>query len=769
MRVIFSGVVAILVMISMIDQCLGQGYNRNYRSQQTVNRHSMNYQNAPGFVPGGGGGGGGVGMAAGGANIVGGLSHLQSATERRYTGGEMLKFMNLEQDPCADFYDYACGNWLQVQNMTDVQEGELITLPSLLERKVVHQLQRRLDNPAVNPHPVVNKFYRTCLSTNWNEEKLFIKRFVANYGGLPDIKDTWRERSYQWIEILARLKLDYNLDILIAFSTAPNTGRPVVREPSSTIMPAELCNAEASPQIDEEDDIFETIQMEIKEKLQLWFNFAEADATRLAGDIQRFEFDLCKFMRKDDILEVNNGNGEEVEEVETDVRVPLENPTNYGANKTPRRLGRSPQAHHFRRNQKLMELESNQKLINFVQLCMGQPQGQGRTDFEIHNPEYLQYLTSISGRKPSFANYIIYRALSEITLPQIDRKPYCVRKVMQVFPEYMGNLYQMTIPAQMREYVKQDVVSIFRDIKEAIPRSLRKNIDTLQISEPTYQVGGVEPNSYTAIKTNGNYWDILKSITISNALQQQALLTPGPQRGRQAQQAMLASNIVQAFDTHMASNEKTLQFGWGLLQPPFYSYNYPKSLKYSSLGYTIARVLIKHYIDEQFSPDKSHQPFTSSHFDDLLSQQRECFRSQVSSYFFNTPEVFRNASQLKDFMADSTALSIAFVAYNNWLDKQDVGNADLKFETLPKMNFSNTQLFFVNFAQMRCADRYSKEPAAEPSQCCPLDLHTPERLNINGPLSNDEEFGLDFNCPIGADMNLADKCSILESDFRRNF
>lgn len=748
-------------------QCLGQGYNRNYRSQQSSNRHSMNYQNAPGFVVGGSGA---VGANGGGAAVLGGgLSHVQSVTERRYTGGEMLKFLNVEQDPCSDFYDYACGKWLQNQNVSDARDGDVITVPGLLERKVVQQLQRRLDDASRNPHPVVNKFYRSCLSTNWNEEKLFIKRFVASYGGLPDVKDTWRERAYQWIEILARLKLDFNLDILIAFSMAPN-GRPVLREPSTTIMPAELCNAEASPQIDEQDEIFETIQMEIKEKLQLWFDFGDGDANRLAGDIQRFEFDLCKFMRKADIMAIKTDEEEEEEEdgereeADSGRPPPL---TNYG----PRRQGRSPIPPHLHSKQRLLELETNQKLINFVQLCMGQPQGQGRTDFHINSPEYLQYLTGISGRKPSFANYIMYRALSELTLPQMDRKPYCVRKVMQMFPEYMGNLYQMSIPAQTREFVKQDVASIFRDIKEAIPRSLRKSIDSLQISEPSYQsgvVGGVDPQTYAGIKTNGNYWEILKSITLNNVQQHQALLTPPPQRGRQSA-PILASNVVEAFATHLGSNEKIVQFGWGLLQPPFYAYNYPKSLKYSSLGFAIARQLIKHHLDEQNANDRgaTRQPY-SAQLDEFLSQ-RECFRAQMSSYFFNTPDVFRNASQLSEFMADATALSVAFTAYNNWLDKQEAFNPDLKFETLPKMNFSNTQLFFINFAQISCAERFSEEPTAEPSECCPLDLHTPERLKINGPLSNDEEFGLDFNCPIGADLNLADKCSILGNEFKRSY
>lgn len=311
----------------------------------------------------------------------------------------------------------------------------------------------------------------------------------------------------------------------------------------------------------------------------------------------------------------------------------------------------------------------------------------------------------------------------------------------------------------MREYIKQDVASIFRDIKEAIPRSMRKNIDAIQISEPLYQQTTGE-QLYTNVKTNGNYWEILKSVTINGAAQPTV-----PQRGRGPAPVHI-QNVVEAFATYISSNERTLQYGWGLLQPPFYSYNYPKSLKYSALGYAIARELLLHHVDEQIWEVGKHSGF-SQHVDDFKAN-RECFRAQVSSYLFNTPEVYRNGTQLREIMADTSALSVAFLAYNNWLEKQDAQNPELKFETLPNMNFTNTQLFFVNFAQSRCADRYAMEPT-EPSESFPMDLHTLERWHVNGPLSNEEEFGLDFSCDLGAEMNSADKCSIMTNDFKRGY
>lgn len=736
--------VGLIILSGLNGFCLGQGYNKNHRNQQQpANRQAQRYQNAP---------------AVGGMGEPGaGPPQTQTPPERRHTANEMIKAMNPKQDPCNDFYDYVCGNWMQSQNVSyETQEGELITVASRLEGKVIQQLQRRLEDTG-RSQPVVTKFYKSCCSTNWNEQKMFIKTFVAHYGGLPDIGDTWRERSYQWFEIIAKLKVDFNLDILITFENPPN-GRAVLKEPSKTILPSDLCNSDPSSRTDENDKVFEVIQTEIKEKLQSWLDFSDADANRLAGDIQRFEFDLCKYMKKDELLEVQGA--EEVENATTFGPVEVRPMNKFNGTPGASRNMNMMKIANFKNAN---DLENNPKLITFASLCLGQSQGQGRTDFEIQNADYLQYLTSIAGRKPSFAYYIMYRALAELSLPlnlpQAERKLFCVQKAMQVFPDYLGYLYQLNVLPHMREYIKQDVASIFRDIKEAIPRSMRKNIDAIQISEPLYQQTMGE-QLYTNVKTNGNYWEILKSVTINGAAQPTV-----PQRGRGPAPVHI-QNLVEAFATHISSNERTLQYGWGLLQPPFYSYNYPKSLKYSGLGYGIARELLLHHVDEQIWEVGKHAGF-SQHVDDF-KVNRECFRAQVSSYLFNTPEVYRNGSQLREIMADASALSVAFLAYNNWLEKQDAQNPELKFETLPNMNFTNTQLFFVNFAQSRCADRYAMEPT-EPSESFPMDLHTIERWNVNGPLSNEEEFGLDFSCDLGAEMNSADKCSIMTNDFKRGY
>ncbi|XP_013118426.2 neprilysin-11 [Stomoxys calcitrans] len=722
-----------LLALILASQAYAAKANRN--QQQTKQRQAQNYQNT---VP--------IGPP---------VPEFQTIKERHYTSGEMLKLMNLEGDPCMDFYDYVCGNWLQAQNVSESEENQIITLNNRMELNVIRLLQRKFEYTN-NTNSVVYKFYRSCISATEEDQRAFAKGFVSSYGGLPDIKDTWRERSYQWNDIIAKLKLDYNLDILITFSNLPN-GRPVLSEPQSTILPTELCNSEAASQIDEKDEIFDAIQMDIKDKLQAWFAFEEADATRLAGDIQRFEFDLCKYMRKSELL---------------NVAPPGEEETAAEDNST----ARGPGVRNRAQNRNNAELENNPRLNNFVSQMLGLAQGQARSEFEAtSSAEYLQYLISINGRKPSFANYIIYRALSELTLPvgqpPEERQTFCIRKAMQTFPEYVGNLYQSSIGGRFKDFMKQDIASIFREIKEAVPRNMKKYVDSLQVSEPLYAAGpATEPQS-VVISVNGNYWEILKSVIITNNQQQAPQMgATGQQRGRSNTPLPSVANVVEAFATNLASNEKHIQFGYGLLKPPFYFFNYPRSLKYSSLGFVLARELVKRYIDEQQSLEgRALSSYAQLDLNEFLTN-RACFRSQVSGYFFNTPDEFRNGTQLKEIMADASALSIAFLAYNNWLEKQDALSPELKFETMPNMNFSNTQLFFINFAQIRCSAKYTKEEGAgEFLEYFPRDLNTLERWNVNGPLSNDMEFGLDFNCPLGSEMNFGDKCSIISNEFKSGY
>ena len=85
--------------------------------------------------------------------------------------------------------------------------------------------------------------------------------------------------------------------------------------------------------------------------------------------------------------------------------------------------------------------------------------------------------------------------------------------------------------------------------------------------------------------------------------------------------------------------------------------------------------------------------------------------------------------------------------------KKDVNWEEQK---LPGLNFTSNQMFWISWSQLWCSkyrDDFLKKVITS-------GVHAPGEYRINGPLSNNEEFAKDFNCPKTSTMNPEKKCTI---------
>lgn len=663
---------------------------------------------------------------------------------------EILNHMNLSANPCEDFYEYACGNWNKYHTPTGKSEEE--TQDTLLEKKINKDLHHLLDeNATIEDSTAARKvkvFYKSCLETRRNEEQhqIFLKEFIKGNGGFPAVPGSnWLEQhhSYNWQHIVAALRYNYGLDILIGIDIDINyqnvyENSIYLTEPS-TFIPRHLCSQKATQRIEVTDHVYDAVEQEVADNLKLWLSLKTEDSLKLAADIVTFEYDLCKGMYVNDTQDQEEFIGSLVPE-KYDRKSLLE-------------------LNHLYNN----SIDFNTIVCDSFAISINKP-------VFMKSPAYYEQLLKVIDEYNDYdrtvvANYIMYRAMSHITLPlndtPLNRPAYCLQVVKKYFPKVLGEIYhrqhandvEQEAVQDMFGRLKQEFNKAFRQdwIDENTGRLGKNKLLEIELKFPTY-----EKNSLNLEFVRNDYWKNLKLVMADVRVQQFSRIF--------ATGLAAPKDEVEAYETRVSYRpyHKRIDVGWSILQSPYYNSHLPNSMRYAAMGQKLAQSVATIFNDYGWRADingyNNWDPQTTVEY----YKRTNCFREQICNYLSDQPQCFSHASKTRQLIAKSAGLNIAFNAYTDWLLYQHPINdqATLSKETLTNLDFSNTQLFFITFAQMQCKGQQKPKKPVREVLISPFMNHSIMRYEANGPLRNFMEFGREFWCPLGSEMNVADKCII---------
>ncbi|VVC89002.1 unnamed protein product [Leptidea sinapis] len=205
-------------------------------------------------------------------------------------------------------------------------------------------------------------------------------------------------------------------------------------------------------------------------------------------------------------------------------------------------------------------------------------------------------------------------------------------------------------------------------------------------------------------------------------------------------------------NAYYSRNKNQIMFPAGILQPPFYHRHFPRSLNFGGIGVVIGHE-ITHGFDDKgrlFDCEGNLHRWWSDPAIEAFHKRAQCLIDQYGRYI--VPEVNMKLDGINtqgENIADNGGVKQAFHAYLNWLQGHDAED-----ETLPGLNHTRTQLFFLNFAQVWCG---AMRPEAMRNKLKTA-VHSPGRFRVIGTLSNSEDFAREFNCPPGSPMNPSQKC-----------
>nr|XP_017003625.2 neprilysin-4 [Drosophila takahashii] len=651
---------------------------------------------------------------------------------RRAKAQEMGGHVNKSIDPCVDFYAYACGNWKssstpkeQLQQQTD---RELLLL---LEEAV-----RREDSPLARQ---AKEFFKSCVAAQAaqsQQQQQFLSEFITENGGFPAVPGSqWavHHHDYDWLRVLGGLRLRYGMDILIGLRVGYNYGNVnenslYLSEPS-TVIPAELCTRNRS---DIRDSIYEPLEQRVAAELKTWLALGQEESGRLAADILSFEHELCGGMR-----------GAPFEPWDGEAQLYL--------------------ANYSRRT--LFEF-SNIFEMDLKSYVRGSYDRDITKPVYMASPEYFRQLKrTVSAHNISLvANYIMYRAFSALNFPLDDRpqtrKAECLQRTKNLLPSALGELYARQFGT---EDSTADLKNLYDQLKTALWQSLsadwlvessqrvgREKLKQLELQMSSYE----HPLILKLQLERGNYWYNLRQLL--GAVQSQ-------RNNRLFEEFLVApADPVEAFEARVRLRpvQRRLDMGLALLQPPAYDRHYGHAHSYATLGVRLAQQLVMAFDDPHWSIGLLERDHWDGDTAWEYHKRSICFARQVDNY------LRANESATRQLITDSGALNVAFRAYLTWLGFKEPNNDfnTLTKETLPELNYTNTGLFFVAYAQQHCS---LEEIRPRDEQGTPGGFlysarqnHSWTRLQVNGPLRNSAEFAREFRCPIGSPMNPANKCTI---------
>ncbi|UJR18376.1 hypothetical protein I4U23_005280 [Adineta vaga] len=193
----------------------------------------------------------------------------------------------------------------------------------------------------------------------------------------------------------------------------------------------------------------------------------------------------------------------------------------------------------------------------------------------------------------------------------------------------------------------------------------------------------------------------------------------------------------------------------GFLQAPMFHVEAPKYLNFGGIGTIMAHEMTHGFdnIGRFYDKDGNRLSWWTNETSVAFDQKKQCIIDQYSNYTMTqvNAQVDGVLTQGEN-IADNGGLKASFYAYRKWA--QGNPNIDKKLPGLEK--YSAEQLFFMSFGHMWC----SKVRDSLQAILMKVDFHSPAMYRVIGATSNFVEFDRVFGCKPSQGNSRINKCTV---------
>lgn len=660
-------------------------------------------------------------------SLSGCMLHAQNAASKSSSASKSgidLSAIDKNVDPCNDFYQYACGNWL-ANNPIPSDQSTWGRFNELMERnqKILRQIaEDAAKNQKRSPlDQKVGAFYESCMDEEGIEKRGTqpLKEELARIAAIQSKEDLVKE--------VARLH-DHQVSVLFRFgaSADPNDAKMSIADLDQGGLG--LPERGYYTRTDEKaEEMKKKYAAHVTKMFELMGN-STADASAKASKVMAIETALAKasldnVARRNPKLLVNKYKTDNVAELGN----------NFDLKK------------YFLERQSPSFSELNVSVPAFFKALNQELSSIPLSDWK----EYLSwhYLRSSAPLLPKTfvaENFDFYGRTLTGAKELRPRWKRCVDMTDAQLGEVLGRKF---VEQTFGQQGKQRTLEMVGEIE----RAMASDIDALPwMSAATKEQAHVKLKGVTNKIGYPEKWRDYSSVNIADGdplgnwyrVNQFDAARDLKKIGKPVDRLeweMTPPTVNAYYDP----TQNNINFPAGILQSPFYSNAADDTVNYGGIGAVIGHELTHGFDDEgrQFDANGNLRDWWSKQDGEEFEKRADCIVEQYGKYSPVSGVNLNGKLTLGENAADNGGLRLAYMALINSLTARS--QQDTKMD-----GFTPSQRFFLGWGQIWCQNRTE----ASERMRAQTDPHSPGKYRVNGVVSNMPEFSKAFGCRAGQPM-----------------